>query len=53
MAPIIDELAKKAENEQLSYMNFLLQLFEQEAYYPEKHAKERLPKTAQLPSNAI
>lgn len=52
MAPVIDELVKKAENEQLSYVNFLLQLFEQEAAHREKQAKERLLKTAQLPSKS-
>ena len=52
MAPIIDELVKKAEKEQLSYTNFLLQLFEQEALHREKQAKERLLKTAQLPSKS-
>jgi DNA replication protein DnaC len=53
MAPRIDELVKKAENEQLSYVNFLHHLFEQEALHREKQAKERLLKTAQLPSKSI
>ena len=52
MAPQIDELVRKAEKEQLSYTNFLLQLFEQEALHREKQAKERLLKTAQLPSKS-
>jgi DNA replication protein DnaC len=52
MAPKIDELVKKAENQQLSYTSFLLQLFEQEALHREKQAKERLLKTAQLPTKS-
>lgn len=52
MAPNSDELVKKAEKEQLSYINFLLQLFEQEAHHREKQAKERLLIMAQLPSKS-
>jgi DNA replication protein DnaC len=52
MAPKIDELVKKAETEQLSYMNFLVHLFEQEALHRDKQAKERLLKTAQLPTKS-
>lgn len=36
IAPKVDELVKKAEKEQLSYTNFLLQLFEEEALHREK-----------------
>lgn len=52
MAAKIEQMVQKAESEQLSYLGFLLQLFEQESLHREFQAKERLLKTAKLPANS-
>ena len=50
MAVKIEQTVKIAENKQLSYLGFLIELFEQESLHREQQAKERLLKTAQLPA---
>lgn len=52
MATKIDEALKEAEKQQPSYMQFLIQLFEQESHHRDLQAKERLLKTAQLPARS-
>src|SRR5690606_12259033 len=52
MVPKITDLVKQAEKEQFSYMTFLIQLFEEESLHRQKQAKERLLKTAKLPSRS-
>lgn len=52
MAAKIDQTVKTAENKQLSYLGFLMELFEQESLHREQQAKERLLKTAQLPAKS-
>lgn len=52
MAAKIEQAVKKAEGNQLSYLGFLVELFEQESLHREIQAKERLLKTARLPTNS-
>lgn len=52
MAATIDDALKEAEKKQPGYMQFLIQLFEQESHHRDHQAKERLLKTAQLPSRS-
>nr|WP_205945263.1 ATP-binding protein [Pedobacter hiemivivus] len=52
MATKIEQTVKIAENKQLSYLGFLVELFEQESLHREHQAKERLLKTAQLPAKS-
>lgn len=50
MAAKIEQTVKTAENKQLNYLSFLMELFEQESQHREQQAKKRLLKTAQLPA---
>jgi len=52
MASKIDQTVKTAENKQLSYLRFMMELCEQESQHREQQAKERLLKTAQLPAKS-
>ncbi|WP_069658272.1 IS21-like element helper ATPase IstB [Arcticibacter eurypsychrophilus] len=52
MATKIEEMVNKAENDHLSYLSFLVALFEQESLHRELQARERLLKTAQLPTRS-
>lgn len=51
MANTMTESIRAAEQNQMSYTSFLLQLFEKEALHREKQARERQLKAALLPRN--
>lgn len=52
MAAQVDESVKEAQQQQLSYMGFLLQLFEKEGQHRDIQAKERQLKLARLPKRS-
>jgi DNA replication protein DnaC len=52
MAAQMDETAQEAQEKQLSYMAFLLQLFEKEGLHRDIQAKERQLKIARLPKRS-
>ena len=52
MAAQVEESVKEAQQQQLSYMGFLLQLFEKEGLHRDIQAKERQLKLARLPKRS-